>query len=178
DTLNQIARHYGTDIWTLMRLNGLHNANHIYVGQVLRIPSYCPPSPPPPPPPPPPSGKWFGSYYNNKDLSGSPVFTRHDHEINFGWGYGGPGSGIGDDNFSVRWERSEWLSAGNYRFFATVDDGVRVYVDNVLVIDAWRVQPSTSYFGDIYLGEGHHNIRIEFFEDAGSANIHVYWQRL
>lgn len=77
----------------------------------------------------------------------------------------------------MRWERNEWLRSGNYRFFATVDDGVRVYVDNVLVIDGWRVQPSTSYFGDIYLNEGYHTIRVEFFEDAGSAGIHFYWQR-
>jgi hypothetical protein len=59
-----------------------------------------------------------------------------------------------------------------------VDDGVRVYVDNTLVIDAWRVQAATSYFGDIYLSEGYHQIRVEYFEETGVAAIAVYWTRL
>ena len=55
---------------------------------------------------------------------------------------------------------------------------MRIYVDNVLVVDAWRVQPATSYFGDVYLGEGHHTIRVEYFEETGASVIAVYWARL
>ena len=37
DTLSEIAQGYGTTVHYLMVLNGLHNPNYIYVGQVLRI---------------------------------------------------------------------------------------------------------------------------------------------
>ncbi len=61
---------------------------------------------------------------------------------------------------------------------ATTDDGVRVYVDDQLVIDAWRVQPATNYFGDMVLGPGNHTIRVEYFEASGVASIYVRWVRL
>ena len=37
ETLSQIARQYGTDVSTLMALNGLSNANFVYVGQQLVV---------------------------------------------------------------------------------------------------------------------------------------------
>lgn len=159
-------------------------------------PCNCPPKPPPPPPPPhppcpcpphptpvppmppAPQGYWLGSYYNNADLSGSPLFTRNDPTINFSWGDGSPGNGIPNDFFSASWVRSEYFPAGNYRFFATVDDGIRIYVDNQLVLDAWHVQPATTYFGDFYVSAGYHTLRIEYFEETGNAEISVTWVQL
>lgn len=38
DTLYSIARYYGTNIQTLMQINGLHNPDIVYVGQNLCIP--------------------------------------------------------------------------------------------------------------------------------------------
>ncbi|WP_143808015.1 LysM peptidoglycan-binding domain-containing protein, partial [Oenococcus oeni] len=37
DTLSEIASKYGTTVAKLVSLNGLKNANYIYVGQTLRI---------------------------------------------------------------------------------------------------------------------------------------------
>jgi LysM repeat protein len=37
DTLLQISRTYGVDVWELARINSIYNLNHIYVGQHLRI---------------------------------------------------------------------------------------------------------------------------------------------
>lgn len=37
DTLSEIAQWYGTSVHHLMYVNGLHNPNHIYIGQKLRI---------------------------------------------------------------------------------------------------------------------------------------------
>ncbi|WP_143800093.1 LysM peptidoglycan-binding domain-containing protein, partial [Oenococcus oeni] len=36
-TLSEIASKYGTTVAKLVSLNGLKNANYIYVGQTLRI---------------------------------------------------------------------------------------------------------------------------------------------
>lgn len=197
DTLAAIAWRYGTTVWKLVQLNGLPNANCIYAGQVLKVPGNCCVQPPPPPccgqqqpsrccgqQPPPPAipqpapGKWLGAYYNNTSLTGPPVFSRDDVDINFNWGLIGPGNGVPEDNFSVMWTRSGYWNAGNYRFLVSVDDGARLYVDNTLVIDAWREQPVTSYFGDIYLPAGNHTVRVEYYEASGVASIGVTWSRL
>lgn len=156
-------------------------------------PCNCQPTPPPPPPPTPtpcpcqptpvptppaPQGYWQGSYYDNPALTGAPLFTRNDPVIDFHWGDGGPGAGIPNDSFSASWVRAEYFQAGNYRFFATVDDGIRIYVDNQLVLDAWKVQPPTGYFGDVYMPAGYHTLRVEYYEEAGNAEISVTWVRL
>ncbi len=196
DTLSAIAWRYGTTVWQLVQLNGLPNANCIYVGQVIKVPGNCCVQPPPkpccgqrpqaccgqqpypPPVPQPTPGRWLGTYYNNSTLSGAPAFVRDDTDINFNWGWGGPGNGVPEDNFSVVWTRSGYWNAGNYRFLVSVDDGVRLYVDNTLVIDAWREQPATSYFGDIYLPAGNHTVRVEYYEGGGEASVGVTWSRL
>ncbi|MBX3012983.1 MAG: hypothetical protein KF832_15815 [Caldilineaceae bacterium] len=120
---------------------------------------------------------WRGEYYNNPDLSGAPVLVRDDSNIDFNWGNGSPDSSINADNFSVRWQRSVDLGAGNYRFEVRVDDGVRLWVNNHLLIDQWREQNTSTYQGDIYLPGGAIPIRVEYFERAGGARIRLTWNR-
>ncbi|MCB0046421.1 MAG: LysM peptidoglycan-binding domain-containing protein [Caldilineaceae bacterium] len=122
-------------------------------------------------------GVWTGQYYSNKNLEGDPVFTRNDAEVNFNWMGGSPGDGIGNDGFSARWTRSAYFETGHYGFVATSDDGVRVYVDGVKVIDSWSVHPATQYTQKAYVHGGYHTVVVEYFEDAGDASIHVRWDR-
>ncbi len=120
---------------------------------------------------------WRGEYFNNPDLNGSPTLVRDDKNVDFNWGSGSPASGINADNFSVRWQRSINLGAGNYRFEVTVDDGVRLWVNNHLLIDEWREQAATTYRGDIYLPDGAIPLRVEYLERAGDARIRLNWKR-
>ena len=122
---------------------------------------------------------WRGDYYANRTLSGSPVLTRHDAAIDFDWGTGSPDPKVPADNFSVRWTRTLGFEAGTYRFYASCDDGVRIYVDGRLVVDAWQNQklPNTRS-GDIALGAGQHTIVVEYYEEGGVASAHVWWNRL
>lgn len=39
DTLSQIAKSYGVDMWELADANGIRNPNYIRAGQVLTIPT-------------------------------------------------------------------------------------------------------------------------------------------
>jgi LysM repeat protein len=194
DTLAGIARWYGTTVGTLMALNGITNPNHIWVGQRLTVPvpcgdpCPCPPQPPQPPiyppvqppvlPPPPISGTWFGEFFNNRDLAGGPTFTGNFEQVGFNWGWGGPGNGVGNDNFSARFVREQWLSAGNYTFYVTSDDGVRVFVNDVLIIDAWKVQSAENYYiGGFNVGDGNARFRIEYFEAEGQAVLFASFAR-
>lgn len=120
---------------------------------------------------------WKGSYFSDKYFS-EFVEERKDLEVRFNWFTGGPFNNMPQDRFSVRWEKVEYFKTGNYRFFAVADDGVRVYVDDQLIIDGWKIQPATEYKGDIFLHEGHHKLVVEYYEEAEDAQIHVYWEPL
>jgi len=119
---------------------------------------------------------WRGEYYNNKTLSGSPSLVRDDPQISFSWGGGSPAPGqLDPDVFSVRWTRNLDLSAGNYRFTMTVDDGGRLYVRGHLLIDAWKDQPARTYTGDIYLPGGSVTVQMEYYENYGEATAQLNW---
>ena len=119
---------------------------------------------------------WRGAYFNNRTLSGSPALVRDDAQINFDWGSGSPAPGtIGADNFSVRWTRTLNLAAGSYRFTATADDGVRLWIGNHLLIDAWVDQAARTYSDTIYVPAGGVAVKMEYYEHGGAAVAKLSW---
>ncbi len=122
-------------------------------------------------------GAWRGEYYPNRWLSGSPAIVRSDENIDFDWGYGSPGVGVPSDDFSVRWTRTARLESGHYRFTTTTDDGVRLWVNDHLLIDEWRDQASRSYSGTIHVS-GDARIRMEYYERGGVASARLTWTRM
>jgi hypothetical protein len=123
-------------------------------------------------------GKWRGEYYDNESLSGNPALVRLDRRIDFDWDEAAPGPGIGSDHFSVRWTRSVNFDEGRYRFTTETDDGVRLYVDGVLVIDQWREMGLTEYSASRDLSDGNHTLRMEYFEARGAAFAKLSWERV
>ncbi len=140
-----------------------------------RIAGPTPTAPPPPPAPTPSPETWRGEYFSNRDLSGDPTLVRADSRIDFNWGTGAPAAGLPADNFSVRWTRSPEFKAGMRRFTVTSDDGVRLWVNDRLIIDRWQVQAPTTFAADIYLPAGRIPIRLEYFEGAEQARISLTW---
>ena len=124
-----------------------------------------------------PLSVWEGEYFGNPSLQGAPVAARDDGEINFAWGSAAPLPGVPDDHYSVRWTTRRALEAGEYRFYARADDGVRVYVDNALVIDHWQGPVDELAQGTVRLEAGVHALRVEYREDAGEAHVRVWWER-
>ncbi len=123
---------------------------------------------------------WDADYWDSMSLTGNAVISREDETLDFDWGDGSPGAGISVDRFSARWERHLNISAdeaGNYIFTVEVDDGVRLWVDDVLQIDSWIEQAKASYEAKLHLSEGQHLIRVEYYELAGAASISVSWER-
>ena len=122
---------------------------------------------------------WRAEYFDNRKLSGSPVVVRYDPAVDFDWKEDSPHAKVPADDFSVRWSRTLGFTAGTYRFFASTDDGVRIFVDGNRVVDAWWDQklPNT-HSGDIFLGEGQHTVVVEYYEHGGEASAHVWWRRL
>lgn len=122
-----------------------------------------------------PTEYWTGTYYNDKYF-GDFALQRQDLEVNFNWFTGSPFGEVNADRFSVHWEKVEYFKGGPYTFYAVADDGVRVYVDDQLIIDAWVIQPATEYKVDLNLSEGPHKIVVDYYEEAEDAQVHVYWE--
>lgn len=122
-----------------------------------------------------PTDSWRGEYFNNINLDGTPVLVRADDEIDFDWGDDSPAPGVvNTDDFSVRWSRSVYFAEGRYKFETKTNDGVRLYVDDMLIIDQWRSMATTKYTEKIRLTEGNHRIRMEYFDD-GTAVARLSW---
>ena len=122
-----------------------------------------------------PTGQYFAEYFNNITLSGSPTFTACEASINYNWGGGGPGNGLANDNFSVRWTGSHSFNAATYTFTATADDGIRVWLDASLIIDAWKDQPPTTYLATRTLTVAVHLVKVEYYEKGGGALAQLSW---
>lgn len=111
---------------------------------------------------------YTGQYFSNKTLSGSPTLTRTDYPIDFSWS-GSPGGSVPADGFSVRWTKTDYFTAGSYTFTATADDGVRLYVDGALTIDAWVNQSPTAYSATKTMTAGNHTVVWEYYDNTSGA---------
>lgn len=117
----------------------------------------------------------LGTYYNDRDLLDFE-FERTDSTLNFDWGNGSPDPSIGNNTFSAVWTgQIEPLYTETYTFDVQVDDGVRLWVDNQLIIDQWQDQVAT-FTGQIALQGGiRQDIRIEYYENQGGALMRLRW---
>jgi hypothetical protein len=130
-----------------------------------------------------PVGQYRAEYFNNKTLSGTPVFVRceaaptnfNPGTVNYNWGTNRPDPRINPDNFSIRWTGDFDVAAGDYTFFARTDDGMRVYVDDALVINQWRDQAATLYQAARTMAGGERRVKIEYYAAGGSAQAQVWW---
>lgn len=122
-----------------------------------------------------PCSGWQGEYFANMTFSGTPAMTRCDPVVGFFWGSDSPGAGVPADQFSVRWTRTVPFTAGTYIFSATHDDGIRVWIDDQLAIDAWFDTAETTATVSRYLGQGDHRLRVEYYEHFGVAVAAVRW---
>ena len=118
---------------------------------------------------------WKAEYFNNTSLGGSPALCRDDASINFNWGTGSPATGLPSNSFSVRWTRIQTFSAGTYTFTLGSDDGGRLFIDGVRVIDAWGDRAYATNSVTRTLTAGVHTIQMEFYENLGSARATLAW---
>lgn len=120
---------------------------------------------------------WRGRYWDNRGLSGGTLFQRNDKEINFDWGRGPVVLGMPDDLFSVRWTRQAAFDNDTYTFTVRSEGGVRVYVDNALIIDEWTDDGTdgNKVTANVNMTKGNHDIKVEYYNRSGSASISFSW---
>ncbi len=119
---------------------------------------------------------FHAQYFKNTNLSGDPAITRDEKAINFPYGdTGSPDPSIGHNTFSARWTASQYFAKGKYMFSATVDDGVRLFIDGHLVIDKWIDEATTTYTATVDLTAGQHEIKMEYYQAFGGAVAQLTW---
>ena len=131
-----------------------------------------------------------GEYFNNRDLSGTPVMSRVDQRISFRWDRGGPiddlisrgefpADAIGSDNFSVRWTGQLVPPvSGRYELSVGANDGFRLFVNGKQVIESWDLSArvtSKSVFVNLEAGKPV-DVRLEYFEDIRDAEVRFGWR--
>jgi hypothetical protein len=127
------------------------------------------------------------AYYNNSNLSGPPALFSlgvlggpTDGSVNANWGTGSPDPTIGVDNFSIRLTGTiTFPAAGTYILKTLSDDGARVWVNDVNVVDDWVAHGAAALQGNTALTVTAttltQRIRAEYFEGGGGASMALYW---
>ncbi|MDC0716823.1 family 43 glycosylhydrolase [Nannocystis bainbridge] len=124
-------------------------------------------------PPPPVNGlraEYFATYID-------PVMTRIDPGLDFVWGLDAPDPSLPVDRHSIRWTGSLLAPAtGTYTIITETDDGVRVWVDDALVIDDWIPHFVTRNEASVELTAGvPAAIRVDYFEIDIEASARLLW---
>jgi PA14 domain len=123
-----------------------------------------------------------GRYYNDPGTGSkftTLAHTRTDAGVNFDWGSGSPVPGaVQRNNFSVRWTgQVQAPVSGSYTFSTVSDDGVRLWVNGVLLINNWTDHaPKTNTAAPISLvGGTKYSVVMEFYERSGGAVARLRW---
>jgi hypothetical protein len=119
-------------------------------------------------------------YFKNKDLSGSPFAAGIDQQVDFDWSSSAPtalANAGQTDYYGIRWSGSlNAPVAGAYTFRTSSDDGVRLVIDGVTVIDNWTTHAVTNNDMVVNLTAGSHTIELRYYENAGVSVARLWWQ--
>ncbi|MFD0396366.1 PA14 domain-containing protein [Streptomyces nogalater] len=119
---------------------------------------------------------YLRQFFANTSFSGTPKRTDCDTAVNENWRTGSPGiSGIGADNFGVRWQITrDFGSGGPFTFTASGQDGIRVYLDGTRKIDLWKNGSGTvSRTVNVTIPRGTHTLRVDYVNWTGAATVNL-----
>ncbi|MFC1794254.1 PA14 domain-containing protein, partial [Planctomycetota bacterium] len=124
------------------------------------------------------SGGLQAEYFSNvTDLTGTPLVTRVDPQIDFNWNQDVPAPTVNREMFSVRWiGEIEIPLSDTYVFTTRSNDSSRIYVDDQLIINDWGTHAARDTSGTLYLEAGAYPIVVEYMQDGANANIVVSWE--
>jgi uncharacterized protein YraI len=116
-------------------------------------------------------GPWTAQYYSNNNLLGDPVAILSEASPSHNWGTGSPLPSVPADNFSARWTSVQTLTGGNYLLQVRVDDGVRVFINGVLLINQFSGATGQTHTVNLNLPAGQNSFQVEYVEFGGDAYL-------
>jgi len=119
---------------------------------------------------------FLAHYYNNIYLEEPAAVEKIDEEIDFVWGSFKPHKEI-KGKFSIRWEgRIKIDKSDNYNFYVLSDEGVRLFLDEKVLLDTWSAQTRTmNNTCNVTLEKGFHKIKLEYYFNQQHADIKLQW---
>ena len=124
---------------------------------------------------------WTGNSPPNFASITSLLHARVDPAVNFDWGNGSPAPNVPVDHFAVRWRgqvQPKYNQSETYTFYTRTDDGVRLWVNGMQLVNRWQDQSATERSGAITIGAGCPmlNIVIEYYEHHNGAASQLRWE--
>lgn len=116
-----------------------------------------------------PTGTWLAEYFPNTSLAQPAAAIFNELSPSHNWGFGAPVPNMPAEYWTARWRTSQVFAEGTYRFRVKVDDGARVFVDNVAIIDRFVESPGSEYIVDYPITAGTHVITVEYLELYNNA---------
>jgi hypothetical protein len=118
----------------------------------------------------------MGSYFNNDDFIGR-VFQRVDPVVNFNFGKIPPDSRMQNTTYTIRWKGFVMAEySATYIFHTETDDGVRLWVNDVVLINDWTAGGARSISGKIALQAGaRYAIKMEYWQKDKDASARLLW---
>jgi beta-glucosidase len=118
-----------------------------------------------------------GEYFSNPGLEGKPALVRVDKDLSFDWGNGSPDPALEADRFSVRWTGKLTAPVSGPCLLAfTTDDGVRVFLDGVRIVQTWTDRAPATDTVRVALQAGRsYDLRVEYYENSGQAYAAMGW---
>ena len=120
-----------------------------------------------------------GEYFPNMFIKGEPAFKRTDPHISFNWQNSSPALILPVDSFSVRWTGFIRIPAdGNYYFYVSGNNGFRLFLDDMAVIDEWGNPSFKTGERIMPLRKGDIQVRLEYYEKTGEAQVSFGWRQV
>ena len=116
-------------------------------------------------------------YFDNSDFTGKLV-NRTDSTIDWDFGANSPDPGLGADNFSARWTgQLQAAVSGPHTFYASYDDGMRMFLDERVVLYRWGPRITTGEDrATVVLEAGRrYDLRFEFYDQGSAAVARLGW---
>jgi WD40 repeat protein len=116
-------------------------------------------------------------YFQGTDLK-KKVGERIDYQFDFKHDWKAPHPALGKDNFSVRWTGSvKAPRPGAYTLTLRADDGVRLRLDDKLLINEWHAAGPNPYRADVQLSDKPHKLQMEYFQATNTAHFLFTWSQ-
>ena len=118
-----------------------------------------------------------GDYFANMNLSGAPVWSQVDPVVLFDWNEQPPTGLPSPDHFSIRWTGEiQAKYTEPCTFYLYTDDGVRVWLNEQLIIDNWVDQYEGESTATVNLTAGQrYLLRVEYYQDRNLAHARFMW---
>jgi M6 family metalloprotease-like protein len=121
-----------------------------------------------------PHGQYLAHYFDNPKLQEPSCYEQIDHRIKFDWHSEGPHR-LREDGFSIRWQGYFDFKSCVYLFHFTSDDGIRVWIDDEIIIDYWSDHAAEDLYTLVDFEEDTCLVTCEYYENDGLAEVMLEW---